>query len=410
MSNRTPSVLVVVLAGGVGGRLGPLTQQRAKPVVPFGGSYRLIDLPLSSCLHSGVADVWVLEQYRPHGLADHLANGRPWDLDRTVGGLLVLHPHRGGEGGGWHEGTADALWRQREALRERDPDVLVVVSSDHVVRTDYRDVVAHHLDSGAAATLVTTEVPRESAGRFGVVDVRPGGRVRSYAYKPDDPATGTVTTEVFAFRTRTLLERLEELADGAPRSGDDDRDAEERSGLEDLGDSVLPRLVDDGDVVAHPQPGYWRDVGTIDSYWEGHRDLLGDEPAFDLDDPSWPIRTPAVHHPPARVAPGAVLAEALVCPGARIAGHVERTVVGPGAVVAAGAVVRDTVLLPGCIVEAGAHVDVAVVGSTARVGAGARVGAPLPSEGAPAVTVVGDGAHIRAGSEVTPGALLDAAG
>lgn len=406
-------MLLVLLAGGVGGRLGPLTQRRAKPVVPFGGAYRLVDLPLSNALHSGVADVWVLEQYRPHGLADHLANGRPWDLDRTVGGLQVLHPHRGGEGGGWHEGTADALWRQRAFLREKDPDVLLVVSADHVVRTDYRDVVARHVDAGAAVTMATTEVDPAGANRFGVVEVGPDGVVRSYAYKPEHPSSGTVTTEVFAFRTRALIERLEDLADapaGSADDPDDDRDREEVSGLADLGDHVLASFVEERAAAAWPQPGYWRDVGTVPSYWEGHRDLLGDEPRFALDDASWPIRTVAVHHPPARLARGAEVADALVSPGARVAGRVERCVVGAGAIVGAGAEVRDSVLLPGCRVEDGARVDGAIVGSGAVVGAGAHVGAPVEDGTLPDVVVVGDGAQVRRGATVHAGVELDAAG
>src|SRR4051812_4129656 len=191
-----PRILVLVLAGGAGGRLELLTEQRAKPAVPFAGVYRLIDFPLSNCQHSQIADVWVSVQFHPTSLSDHLANGRPWDLDRTSGGLLTLPPFQGTDRGGWHTGTADSLWRNAELIRDYAPDALVVVSSDAVYKLDYREVARGHLGSGAEVTMVTTEVAADDASRYGIVQVD-GEKVTDYAYKPEEPAATTATNEVF---------------------------------------------------------------------------------------------------------------------------------------------------------------------------------------------------------------------
>src|SRR4051812_42740767 len=284
-----PRILVLVLAGGAGGRLELLTEQRAKPAVPFAGVYRLVDFPLSNCQHAQIADVWVSVQFHPTSLSDHLANGRPWDLDRTAGGLMVLPPFLGTDRGGWHTGTADSLWRHADLVREFGADALVVVSSDAVYRLDYREVVEAHLGSGAEVTMVTTEVAADDAPRYGIVRVGDDGRVTDYAYKPDQPATTTATNEVFVFTPEPTLDRLEELGRGA---GDE--------GLEDLGTHLLPAQTRDGLARAYPLEGYWRDVGTVPAYWEAHQDLLAEEPPIDLDDPAWPVHTRGGRHSAAR--------------------------------------------------------------------------------------------------------------
>jgi glucose-1-phosphate adenylyltransferase len=199
-----PRVLALVLAGGEGGRLGPLTDERAKPALPFAGVYRLIDFPLSNCLHSGIGDVWVIQQYEPHELTRQLANGRPWDLDRTRGGLRILHPYLGDSESGWYSSNADAIYRNRDVIAEQDPDVLLVLSADHIYKLDYADVVARHVDSAAAVTMVTTVVAKEEASRYGVVHVDADERVTGFEYKPDSPASDVVTTEVFAYDAHRL--------------------------------------------------------------------------------------------------------------------------------------------------------------------------------------------------------------
>jgi glucose-1-phosphate adenylyltransferase len=384
-----PRILVLVLAGGAGGRLELLTEQRAKPAVPFGGVYRLIDFPLSNCQHSQLADVWVSVQFHPTSLSDHLANGRPWDLDRTTGGLMMLPPFQGTDRGGWVTGTADSLWRQADLIREFAADALVVVSSDAVYKLDYRDVVETHLGSGAEVTMVTTEVAEDDASRYGIVELGDGDSVAGYAYKPDQPATTTATNEVFVFTPGPTLDRLEALNDDA---GED--------GLEDLGSRLLPDQTRDGAARAYPLQGYWRDVGTVPAYWQAHRDFLSAEPPIDLDDRDWPVHTRGGRHSAARIMAGAVVDESLVSGGTRVAGEVRGSVLSPGVVVEQGATVVDSVLLPGVRVRAGATVTRAVLDDRVEIGKGASVG------GDGEITLVGRQARIEPGTEVLAGARV----
>lgn len=380
-----PRTLVVVLAGGAGGRLELLTSSRAKPAVPFGGTHRLVDFPLSNCLHSGMSDVWIIQQHHPVSLSDHLSNGRPWDLDRSSGGLLVLHPRRGDETEGWHQGTADALWRQSGLIREFDPEQLVVVSADAVYRLDLHKVVEEHQSSGAVATFVTSEVDAGDAHRYGVVQVA-GGAVTDYVYKPEKPKGTVVSNEVYVFEPAALLDRLDELA---AEAGDE--------GLDDLGSDLLPGLVADGGVAERRLTAYWRDVGTVDAYWESHVDLLGQDPAFLIDDDSWPIRTVGGATAAARLLQSAEVSNSLVAGGSRVAGTVVNSVLSRNCVVAEGAVVRDSVLLPHSRVETGAQVVRSILDDGVSVGPDARVG------GVDAVTLVGLGAGVPAGEIVPAG-------
>src|SRR4051794_21063896 len=380
-----PRVLVLVLAGGAGGRLELLTEQRAKPAVPFAGGYRLIDFPLSNCQHSPIPDVWISVQFHPASLSEHLANGRPWDLDRTSGGLMTLPPYLGTERAGWNEGTADSLWRHADLIRGFGADALVVVSADAVYTLDYREVAEAHLGSGAEVTMVTTEVAADDAGRYGIVRVD-GDRVVDYAYKPDAPETTTATNEVFVFSPDATLDRLEALAGEVGEEG-----------LEDLGSHLLPAQTRDGLACAYPLAGYWRDVGTMPAYWEAHQDFLAADPPIDLDRPGWPVRTRGGRRSAARVLRGAEVEHSLVSGGTRVAGAVRGSVLAPGVVVEEGATVVDSVLLPGARVRAGATVTRAVLDDGVDVGAGASVG------GDGEVALVGRRARLGAGADLPAG-------
>jgi glucose-1-phosphate adenylyltransferase len=379
--------LVIILAGGAGGRLELLTHSRAKPAVPFAGTHRLIDFPLSNCHNAQLSDVWVSQQFNPVSLSDHLSNGRAWDLDRTNGGLLLLHPREGNdERTGFQQGTADALWRNAELVREFGPEALVVVSADAVYTLDYGALVEEHMEAGKAVTMVTTTVDPDDAGRYGVVQAERGD-VREYAYKPDEPNGNLISNEVFVFAPDRVLDALDELAEQA---GDD--------GLEDLGHELLPQLVDAGEVREHRFDDYWRDVGTIPAYWQCHQELLDDEPPIDLDDPSWPILTQAVSpRGSGRILAGADVEASLVAPGARVGGAVERSVVGRGACVEVGAVVRESVLLPGSIVRAGATVERAIIDDGVEIRG--EVG-----EAGGEIALVGRRAVVEAGKRLPAGA------
>ncbi|MHA7208494.1 glucose-1-phosphate adenylyltransferase family protein [Arthrobacter sp. MDT1-65] len=347
-----PRILAIVLAGGAGGRLGALTDHRAKPAMPLGGSFRLIDVALSNLHHSGISDVWIMEQYQPKTINDHLRNGRPWDLDRTRGGLLVLPPFSGNEGAGFADGNADGLLRQASFIRDFAPDLVLVLSSDHLYRLDYRDVVETHLGTGADLTMVTVDFDGD-ASSHGVATVADDGRVTGFAYKPEDPPTSLVAAEIFLYTTAALLDTLEVLQDT-------------EDGLGDYGHHLVPHLVERGTVVEHRLEGYWRDLGTPVNYLRAHLDLV-DGTGLDLADPRWPILTEPPQLAPAFIGDGAVVADALIAPGSTVRGTVRRSVIGSGVMVEAGAVVEDSVLLNRVRVTADGRVRHAIVDSDAVV-------------------------------------------
>ncbi len=359
-----PRTLVIVLAGGAGSRLEALTTTRAKPAVPYAGHYRLIDVVLTNCRHSGLSEVWVTQQTNPVSLTDHLGGGRPWDLDRTRGGFLVLAPRQDKDTGkgGFASGTADVLWRHTELIRDFAPEALVVVSSDAVYALDYEQVVRGHLASDAHVTMVTTRVERDDASRYGVV-LTEDGRVTDYAYKPDEPKSDLVTNEVFVFTPTPVIDLLEEIGAAA---GED--------GAGDLGDSLLPRLVEAGRAREHRFEGYWRDVGTVSAYWQAHMDLLRDEPPFDPGDEDWRLITRGGNRPPARIRAGASVEDSLLSPGCVVAGTVRHSVLSPHVVVEAGAEVLDSVVLHRTVIRAGARVHRAVVDTAVEVCADVTVG------------------------------------
>ena len=393
-------VLALVMAGGEGSRLEVLTEHRAKPAMPYAGVYRLIDFPLTNCMHSGIRDVWIAQQYQPHSLNDHVSNGRPWDLDRTKGGLRLLFPYTGEEEGGWHQGNADAIWRNANLIREAAPDVLIVLSADHIYKLDYRAPIDAHLSNDADVTLVTTKVERGEAARFGVVEVDEHSRVGDYQYKPDDPASNIATTEVFVFKTEVLLELLGDLARERRTNGDDG------VSLEDLGDAVLPRLVKAGGAYEHRLEGYWRDVGTVESYWSSHMDLLEESPALDLDDRSWRLHTLDQQRMPARISGSARIVTSLISPGSKIRGRIEHSVVGPGVVLEEGAVVRDSIIFQDCVIKAGASVDCSILDEGVTVGSSARVGEQRGEQASPKasdITLVGLEATVAESSKVAGG-------
>ncbi len=398
---KRPKILALILAGGAGGRLGVLTEHRAKPALPFAGTLRLIDFSLSNCLHSGLTDVWVIEQYQLHTLNDHLANGRPWDLDRTYGGLQVLPPSVEGEDedgdgdseeagkeqqGGLAKGNADAIYRQRRLIREFAPDLVVVLSADHVYKMDYRDVIDLHREYSAEVTIVTTRVPSgDDASRFGVVQSDANGRVTDFAYKPKKPSGNQITAEVFVYDAKVLLAMLDEIV-------------EEGDELKDYGDEVLPRLVKRGKAWAFPLEGYWRDVGTVESYWQAHADLLAADDKLALDDPDWPILTYGPQHLPARFQNGAAPMNSLISSGCVVSGVVTDSVLSPGVIVEEGAEVFGSILLHGARIGAGARVTRAIVDEGAEVGAQATVGGPDGK-----LTVMGKGARVQAGDQIAAG-------
>ncbi len=409
---ETMNILAIIQAGGSGGRMDVLTLERAKPALPFAGSYQLLDFPLSNLVNSGIDDVWLSVQYQASALEEQVRNGRPWDLDRTHGGLRLLVPQEGTgslDEEGFAKGNADELFRLRDQIRRANPDLVLVMSADHVYRLDYRDVVRTHQDKGAEVTMVTTDLEgtyAEDAGEHAVVEVNRLGRVTSFAYKPDEPASTTVATEVFLYEPRVLIEVLEELHHEQSGEGDKDRGDEGDSGLGDFGDLLLPRLVDRGKAYAHPLDGYWRDLGQPHHYLNAHLELLDEESG--VFDSAWPVRTQQPQREPARVREGAEISESLLSSGCVVAGVVRHSVLGPGVVVEAGAEVVESVVFADTVVMSGARVTRAIVDADCTIAGGARVGDDSVALDDPdAIPIVGRDSRVDstlpAGSRLAPG-------
>ncbi|HEX6148572.1 glucose-1-phosphate adenylyltransferase family protein [Nocardioides sp.] len=367
---RTPRVLALIQAGGTGSRMDVLTRERAKPALPVIGVYQLVDFALSNLSHSGISDVWLSVQYHGTSLEDQVANGRPWDLDRTRGGLRLVMPEEGTGGAdeeGFARGNADELYRIRDQIEQSGAEVVLVMSADHVYRFDFRDLVQAHLSGGHECTVVTTEVDVTDAGDHAVVTVEEGKVVR-VDHKPDDPQHGTVAAEIVAYRTDALLDVVQELhRELGPDAPEGD------SGLGDFAEHLLPRFVSRGRTGALALEGYWRDLGQPHYYLRAHREMLREDVGV-IDVPGWPILSRQAPRGPARVLDGAELVDSLVSPGCTVAGRVERSVLGPGVRVEAGARIRDAVLFDDTVVEGGTTVSRAIVDKRCRIGAGAQVG------------------------------------
>jgi glucose-1-phosphate adenylyltransferase len=382
---RLPRILALVLAGGKGSRLGALTEDKAKPALPVGGTYQLIDISMSNLAHSHINDVWVIQQYLPHSLNDQLANGRPWDLDRTHGGLQVLPPFEGAEGEGFAEGNSDSLYRQRCLIRDFDPDLVLVLSADHLYTLNFLDVVDTHLERGADLTMVTTVVD-EDPSRYSVVQADDDGTVTGFDYKPENPQGQLVAGEMFLFDGAQLLEALDVLH-------------EENGQLEDYGNDLIPWFVEHRTVVEHRLEGYWMDLGTLQSYWTAHLQLLDGNGAV-LDNPDWPILSAQPQLLPARIAASADIGNSMVSAGAEVRGSVEHSVIGPRVVIEEGATVRHCVLLDGVRVAAGVELENVIADVGARISGGNRRGA------AGSVTLIGADGLVSTAEEFDRRAVL----
>ncbi len=403
-----PRILAIIQAGGAGGRMDVLTRERAKPALPFAGVYQLVDFPLSNLRHSGISDVWLSVQYLGSTLEEEVSNGRPWDLDRTIGGFRLLMPQEGTgatDEEGFAKGNADELYRIRDQIVAADPELVLVMSADHVYRFDYLDAVHTHREERAACTVVTTEVPIDEAGDHATVEVDEQGVVVGFEYKPENPSTSTVAAEIFVYTPAVLIETVEQLhRELSAESGPHD------SGLGDYGNHLLPRLVETARVVAHRLPGYWRDLGEPHKYLRAHLDVLTDDLGI-FGDAERPVLTRQPQRVPARIVDGGRAEDSLLSPGSRVAGTAVRSVIGPGVVVERGAVVRESVVFTGTVIASGACVERTVVDRDCVIGAGATVGeyTDEPPDSAESVTLVGrgcrvpDGATIEAGGRLEPG-------
>ena len=356
--------IAMLLAGGQGSRLYALTQRLAKPAVPFGGKYRIIDFPLSNCVNSGIDTVGILTQYQPLVLNEYIGNGQPWDLDRLYGGVHVLPPYQTATGSDWYKGTANAIYQNINFIDRYEPKYVVILSGDHIYKMNYAKMLAYHKENNADATIAVIEVPMKEASRFGIMNTdEETGHIVEFEEKPEHPKSNLASMGIYIFNWKLLRKML--LAD-----------MKDSESSHDFGKDIIPALLNDGKLLyAYKFKGYWKDVGTIDSLWEANMDLLSKNNELDLHDPTWKIYTEDVTSLPQYIGADAKIEKAFVTQGCVIDGEVKNSVLFTGAKVAAGAKVIDSVLMPGAEVEEGAVVQRALVADEVKIGKNAVVGA-----------------------------------
>ena len=354
--------VAMLLAGGQGSRLYTLTEKTAKPAVPFGGKYRIIDFPLSNCVNSHIYTVGVLTQYQPLVLNEYIGSGQPWDLDRMQSGVMVLPPYQGKNGADWYKGTANAIYQNLNFINRYDPDYVLILSGDHIYKMDYNAMLQEHIRKGADCTIAVLNVSIEEASRFGIMNTDETGRIVEFEEKPAQPKSNLASMGIYIFNWKLLRKLL--LAD--MKNPDSNHD---------FGKDIIPTLLNDGKtLVAWQFEGYWKDVGTIDSLWEANMDLLDEKNELDLHDSTWKIYTEDVTALPQYIGPDASIDRAFITQGCHIEGEVKSSVLFTGATVGAGAKVIDTVLMPGAVVEEGAVVTRALVADGVKIGKDAVVG------------------------------------
>ena len=354
--------VAMILAGGQGSRLGALTKNVAKPAVPFGGKYRIIDFPLSNCVHSGINTVGVLTQYQPLELNRYIGNGNPWDLDRSHGGVYVLPPYQSAKAGEWYKGTANAIYQNLSFLESFKPENVLILSGDHIYKMHYGEMLKAHKESGAAVTIAVMPVPWEEASRFGIMNVDEEGTITDFEEKPAEPKSNLASMGIYIFTYEVLKKYLEA----------DERDP---SSANDFGKNIIPTMLENGEkMVSFRFEGYWKDVGTIHSLWEANMDLVDQPPKFDLNDRSWSIYSRNMALAPHYVGQNAKITNSTVTEGCFIDGEIKHSVIFGGVELGEGSVVSDSVIMPGAKIGKNVVIEKAVIGADAVIGDGAKVG------------------------------------
>ena len=387
---RKKSCVAMLLAGGQGSRLGILTKNVAKPAVPFGGKYRIIDFPLSNCTNSGIDTVGVLTQYQPLELNSYIGNGAPWDLDISNGGVFVLPPYQTVKGSEWYKGTANAIYQNMSFIEQYNPDYVLILSGDHIYKMDYNAMLNDHIRNDADATIAVRPVPWEEASRFGIMNTDEDNRIVEFEEKPKNPKSNKASMGVYIFTWDKLRKYLIE-------------DEADKKSSNDFGKNIIPNMLNDQQrMFAHNFEGYWKDVGTIESLWEANMDLLSSPPPINLHDKSWRIyaRNPGL--PPHYVAKGASVTDSLVSEGTEIYGTVKHSIIFAGVTVEEGANVQDSVVMPGSVIKRGAVVRRSILAEGAVVGAGAFVGEETGN-----IAVIGHDVVLPAGVSVAAGVQVD---
>ena len=383
---RKKRCVAMLLAGGQGSRLGVLTRHMAKPAVPYGGKYRIIDFPLSNCSNSGIDVVGVLTQYLPLELNAYIASGSPWDLDLVNGGVFVLPPYQTGKTGEWYKGTANAIYQNLAFIAQYNPDYVLILSGDHIYKMDYAAMIAYHEAHEAAATIAVRQVPWEEASRFGIMNTKEDGTVYEFEEKPKNPKSNNASMGVYVFSWDKLRKYLIE-------------DEQNPNSSNDFGKNIIPNMLNDGQkLVAYSFNEYWKDVGTIESLWEANMDLLTEHPEIDLHDKKFRVYARNLGMLPQNIGAGAKISNCLITEGCEIYGEASHSILSSGVIVEEGAQVIDSVIMPGAVIKKGAVVRRAIVAENAIVSEDAHVG---QEEGL--IAVVGEDAIVPPGKSIAAG-------
>ena len=388
--------IAMLLAGGQGSRLKVLTEKTAKPAVPFGGKYRIVDFPLSNCVNSGIDTVGILTQYQPLELNEYIGNGQPWGLNKTHSCAQVLPPYeRHDKKSGWYKGTANAIYQNIDFIDRFDPEYVVVLSGDHIYKMDYAAMVDYHEQNAASCTIAVRNVPLAEASRFGILNTNPDNTIYEFEEKPKQPKSTNASMGIYVFNWKVLREAL--IAD-----------EEDSASSNDFGKNIIPMLLNGGHkLMAYNFEGYWKDVGTIDSLWEANMDLLGKEPAFNIHgDERFKIYARNNALPSSYIDAGSTLVNCFVAEGSEIYGTVRHSIISIGCSVGKDAVVEDSVVMPGVVIEPGAIVRHAILGENSRVCSNAVVGGAYGPKEKKKISVTSKGAVVEANAVLKPGDML----
>lgn len=385
--------IAMILAGGQGSRLYALTNKIAKPAVPFGGKYRIIDFTLSNCINSGIDTVGVLTQYQPLVLNEYIGTGQPWDLDRTYGGVHILPPYQAKNRTDWYKGTANAIYQNMHFMDRYDPEYVVILSGDHIYKMNYDEMLRFHKQKNADCTIAVIEVPIKEASRFGIMNADADMKITEFEEKPKQPKSNKASMGIYIFSKEVLFDYLE-------------KDNEDKNSSNDFGKNIIPSMLAAGKkMYAYPFKGYWKDVGTIDSLWEANMDLIGEHPAFDLYDHNWVIhsRNPIV--PPHYIEKDANVVNSLISGGCYVRGSIENSLIGNNVKIGKNAVIRDSVIFSDVVIEDNAVIDYSIIDEHVVVGSGAKVGGDRVE--AKGITVIGRDMILKKDSAVQVGAMIE---
>ncbi len=389
--------VAMLLAGGQGSRLGVLTSKIAKPAVPYGGKYRIIDFPLSNCINSGIDTVGILTQYKPLELNDYIGSGKPWDLDRQNGGVHILPPYQGQKGGDWYKGTANAIYQNLGFIERYNPEYVLILSGDHIYKMDYSKMINQHKKTGAACTIAVLEVPTEEASRFGIMNTNPDGSIYEFEEKPKAPKSNLASMGIYVFSWEKLRKYLTE-DEAKPDSSND------------FGKDVIPAMLNnDENMMVYRFDDYWKDVGTVDSLWEANLDLLNPKIDLRLADSDWRIYSRTIAMPPQYVAESAKVENSIVTDGCEVYGNVDYSILFENVTVQEGASVEYSLVMPGAVIKKGARVQYSIIAENVEIGENACVGVDPTSISSEefGISVIGDNLKVGKNAKIGAKKMID---